>query len=380
MISITKRIAKNVLIKPASVLFNKRLDLDSNTAYGRLEQYSPCSNGKCYTTHKVNIQYDLQIIIPAYNVEKYIRECLTSVIAQKTQYTVFVTIVNDGSTDQTKHIIETFLNENLIANSQNTDTFETASGTMVFQLITQPNKGLSGARNTALDTICGEYVMFVDSDDLLPANAIESMLDMAKKAQADIVQGGWTEFSVNTVYEYSMPKSGIIEFSDELLSGFAWGKIYRWNVLQHFDFPQGFWFEDTPVSFILYAMPFRFAAVKESVYKYRRNPQGITLTAPKQKRAVDSFWITKRCLEEFPEFGLNYNQRAYEYLLRQIVTNGKRTKFQPKAIRESIFILSRDLLDQYFTGFNTKNKRLKPLENAIRNQQFSKYVIILLSL
>ena len=66
--------------------------------------------GTCYTKNKLAIQYDLHIIIPAYNAEKYIKECLKSVFIQVSEYSVLVTVVNDGSTDQTSIILENLKN------------------------------------------------------------------------------------------------------------------------------------------------------------------------------------------------------------------------------------------------------------------------------
>ena len=59
----------------------------------------------------MNPQYDLQIIIPAYNAEKYIEKCLNSILSQKTQYTYVITVINDGSTDKTSQILSKYLDD-----------------------------------------------------------------------------------------------------------------------------------------------------------------------------------------------------------------------------------------------------------------------------
>ena len=59
----------------------------------------------------MNPQYDLQIIIPAYNAEKYIEKCLNSILSQKTQYTYVITVINDGSTDETSQILSKYLDD-----------------------------------------------------------------------------------------------------------------------------------------------------------------------------------------------------------------------------------------------------------------------------
>ena len=74
-----------------------------------LQNYSPKPIGTCWANNKVAIGYDLQIIVPCYNVEKYIRQCLDSILKQKTSYRVLVSIVNDGSTDGTAYILQQVL-------------------------------------------------------------------------------------------------------------------------------------------------------------------------------------------------------------------------------------------------------------------------------
>ena len=74
-----------------------------------LQNYSPKPIGVCWANNKVEIGYDLQIIVPCYNVEKYIRQCLDSILKQRTSYRVLVSIVNDGSTDGTADVLQQVL-------------------------------------------------------------------------------------------------------------------------------------------------------------------------------------------------------------------------------------------------------------------------------
>ncbi len=79
--------------------------LSIDEARNAISSFSPKPTGTCYTDNHINLQYDLQIIIPCYNVEKWVKRCLESVINQKTKYNVLVSIVNDGSTDGTEKVI-----------------------------------------------------------------------------------------------------------------------------------------------------------------------------------------------------------------------------------------------------------------------------------
>ena len=158
----------------------KRTKLSAEDARAALTDWHPCPPGTCVAENAVELDYDLQIVVPAYNVEKYIGDCLRSIAAQATHYRCLAVIVNDGSTDGTAAAIDQI--------AANWD------GQIAIEVFTQPNSGASEARNAAIRKLRGEYVMFLDGDDILPADAVESMLNAAKKTNADLLQGSWFDF------------------------------------------------------------------------------------------------------------------------------------------------------------------------------------------
>lgn len=113
----------------------------------------------------------VSIIIPVYNAGKYLRECLDSVLGQ-TYNNVEIVAVNDGSTDDSKQILEEYASKHL-----NVKVFHTE------------NRGVCAARNMGLDNISGEWVMFVDADDYLVKNAIEILYNDAVNHNADMAIG-----------------------------------------------------------------------------------------------------------------------------------------------------------------------------------------------
>lgn len=120
----------------------------------------------------------ISMIIPVYNVEKYLHCCLDSVTAQ-TYKDIEIILVDDGSTDRSGSICD-----------------EYAEKDSRITVIHKPNGGLSDARNTGLDTARGEYVCFVDSDDSIVSNAVEKLILTAKREKADIVY-----FDAKTIFE-----------------------------------------------------------------------------------------------------------------------------------------------------------------------------------
>ena len=118
-------------------------------------------------TNKIS-DIDLSIVVPAYNSQKTITECIKSVIEQETKYNYELIIVNDGSKDNTKKIVESFDDQHIV-------------------LINQENKGFSGARNRGIDESKGKYIMFLDSDDAYDPSFMLTMLEAMLRENADIV-------------------------------------------------------------------------------------------------------------------------------------------------------------------------------------------------
>ena len=186
----------------------------------------------------------VSVIIPVYNVLPYLREALDSVINQ-TYKNLEILIVDDGSTDGSGEVCDEYLSDPRVI------------------VIHQKNKGLSGARNTGLDRMTGEYVAFLDSDDAFMPEMVENMLDVMIHNEAEI---GMCSYS-NCLAELNIlsPKIDkvrnpindreLILSSSESLNLFlsdqtrwsVWDKLYKrsiWNLMR---FPEGENFEDMRV-------------------------------------------------------------------------------------------------------------------------------------
>ena len=130
--------------------------------------------------------------------------------------------------------------------------------------------------------------------------------------------------------------------------------MYKHPNLEHFKFTEGYWFEDTPISYMIAALPVRIATTDSIVYGYRLNQ-----TALQQK-----------------PFDLQYDQRAYEYLLKHTLMNAGRICKQPRKIRESVFVLTSYLKNEYFDGFNTNDYKMMKLEKAMEKKRFFQFELL----
>ncbi|MBE6158486.1 MAG: glycosyltransferase family 2 protein [Firmicutes bacterium] len=180
----------------------------------------------------------ISIVIPAYNVEKYIDKCLESVVGQ-TYKKIEIILVNDGSKDNTPLLCEKWKekDERII-------------------YISQTNKGLSGARNTGIDKATGKYIVFIDSDDWIESNMIEIMYNNLVNNNANIsICNRWYYYEENGKKSLRFSKDkGIIKFSkEEALMNLinmndydmsAWCKMYDTSFFKKIKFPEGKLCED----------------------------------------------------------------------------------------------------------------------------------------
>jgi glycosyltransferase involved in cell wall biosynthesis len=356
-----KRIISNVIVSSVIRRTIPKFQLThTNGDYIRelLSKYSkkPSANSVLQEPQKQNIVNDLSIIVPAYNVENYIQDCIDSILNQQTNYKYQIIIVNDGSTDQTKNILETY------------DSYTQIT------VIHQENKGFSGSRNTALDNINGRYVMFVDSDDkLYDVNSIQKLLDVAYKNNLDIVEGGYSAFSENKVIQEYRHSNVHSNKALGLLRGYPWGKVIKSKLFSNIRYPEGYWFEDTIFAYLIFPQIHEVATIDVQVYLYRRNQSSISHTARKKNKSIDTYWILELMLEDIKKLKVKPSQDIYEHTLGQVITNFKRTAELTEVIKQSIFILTCQILNTEFKEYQTEDKKFKKLEKAIREENYKEY-------
>lgn len=150
-------------------------------------------------------------------------------------------------------------------------------------MIRQENKGIAVARNAGLKILKVKYIMFLDLDDFLPINSIASLMNYAEKTNSDTVQGSWFDF------DKTVKVNHIVDYNCNKISGYPWGKIYRYSVLEHFKFPDGYWFEDTPISYILLGMSIIIFLTKDIIYAYRINSSSIIATYTNSAKSIDTY-------------------------------------------------------------------------------------------
>lgn len=307
----------------------------------------------------VDPQYDLMIIVPAHNVEKYIEACLDSIINQKTKYSYVVNVIENASDDNTKCKIEKYKKHDNV----------------IYESI--ESRGLSVARNYALKHITGRYLMFVDSDDILPENAIDVLLDKAFEYDADVVEGNVETFddSGAIVKRTAFAESLDCEDVAHSMLGQAWAKVIRSEIFKELVFPEGYIYEDSIISYCINQVYEKKYHVSDIVYKYRYNTQGICVSNRGNNKAIDTYWIT----EYFWEYVLarkEMDDSLFDLFLDQVSVNQKRIEELEQDIQKSVF----SLMVYYFDKLNYQPKKLsakkKQLYDSIMNRQYDMYRIL----
>ena len=224
----------------------------------------------------------LSIIIPVYNVEKYVRPCIESILRQGLNIDSYeIIIINDGTQDKSMNVIS--------------DIIETRQN---IHVINQKNQGLSMARNNGITKAIGEYILFVDSDDLLIDNSVSYLLNKAITSKADLVISDFIvknndeieSFSQNSFHQKDgtiQEKTGKDMILQKLQIGYScvWRTLYRRDFLNsnNIRFIPNICFEDVPFTRICYLKAKLCLKVNWIHYLYRSRPDSISNSFSKKK-------------------------------------------------------------------------------------------------
>lgn len=344
-------------------------------------------------TKKVNNEL-ISIVVPIYNVEKYLKRCLDSLVNQ-TYKNIEIILVNDGSTDNSLEICKEY--------SKNDSRIK---------IVSKKNEGLGMARNTGIDNADGEYICFFDSDDFVEIDAIEKMHNVIIKEQPQIVCFGFKKLDKNgdiiNTYIQDANKMNfygddvINEFLPELISenpdtGMSWGLIMSaWSAIYSMKLIKktGWRFvserdiisEDVYSLLLLYKNVNKVSILNEALYFYCVNPSSLTHTYRKDRYEKIKYFYRmcqNICKElQYPE--TVQRRIIYPYLgntiaaLKQIVSSDNR--FKDKFIDLEKVVKDKTLQDVLQTSKNNKwNFSKKILFFTIRYKMvFFTYLLLLL--
>jgi CDP-glycerol glycerophosphotransferase len=250
----------------------------------------------------------ISVVVPVYNVEEYLDECLTSLLRQ-TVKDLEILVVDDGSTDSSAQIARGY--------AERDDRI---------RVITRPNGGLGAARNTGIEAATGEYLAFLDSDDVLPPTAYELLLNSLEKTGSDFATGNVLRLTATgtvqapflaRAFRRDRAKTHVRRFrpllSDRIVPNKLWRRSF-WE--QHgFRFPVGMLHEDIPVVIPAQFMARSVDIISEPVYLYRVRESGdlsITQSRATKRALLDRLKAVELARDYLIEHGPGKAHRWYE--------------------------------------------------------------------
>ncbi|GHU53904.1 hypothetical protein FACS1894132_07430 [Clostridia bacterium] len=292
----------------------------------------------------------ISIVIPCYNVEKYIEKCLESVLNQ-TYENLEIIVINDGSTDSTPRLIEKYLRDTRIV------------------YIDQKNAGVSVARNAGISASTGKFIGFVDSDDYLELTIYEKLYKALKDNNADV-----SACNYNLVYDdhiennYSKMREQTVNIYDDIYAYFTrfcacskpnnyiWTRLYKTDLVKNSDvrFEQYKLGDDTLFNFKLLPYVKRIAFIPEGLYNYFQRSNSNVYTVANKGNLATVYADTFQSLADY------YKQNNFTEFL-EILPIHAYTRLR------SIFFYSR------LAGMN-EEKILESILNGFKDRDIANYL------
>ena len=269
----------------------------------------------------------ISVIVPVYNVEKYIEKCLKSLVEQ-TLKNIEIIIVNDGSTDNSKKIISKFAEK-----YSNIKYYEKTNG------------GLSSARNYGIKYANGEYVAFLDSDDYVEKNLYELMYKKALQENSDMVE-------CDFIWEYYGKNGEIVKTKKDKRKKFktlnqyvknarvvAWNKLIKKQIIDDFNirFPEGLIYEDIEFFYKLFPHLNKISYVNIYGIHYVQRNGSILNSNP--EKIGDIFKILDNVIKYYRDLDIYENEMKYRYRRILLGSSMKRIlKIKDKKLKKNFFL------------------------------------------
>lgn len=277
----------------------------------------------------------VSVIIPVYNVEKYLKECIESVINQ-TYKNIEIIIVNDGSTDGSYEICKEY---------QKKDSR--------IKLINKKNGGLSDARNVGIVNAKGEYLTFIDSDDIISVEFIEKMSNFLQQANIDIVCCRYTRFKnlkeikndnnykeIKEMNSEEFLKLVFYQHDQTLYSVSSTNKMYKRKLFENVSFPKGKLYEDVAIIGKVIKQCENVGLIDEVMYFYRISDGSIT----NSKFSINKLDVIEHLEKYLEEYKDNVKlKKAVDNMLfaraLELLTIMKDFKYKNSDVKKKLWLL-----------------------------------------
>lgn len=280
----------------------------------------------------------VSVIVPIYNVEKYLEKCINSLLSQ-TLEDIQIILVNDGSKDNSGNIAKEYEKNN--------------KDRVIY--VEKENGGLSDARNYGLKYATGDFIAFLDSDDYIEKNAYEEMYNKAIEENADYVECDFiwefpNKIRVDKQYPYKNKKEML-----SFVRVVAWNKLIKRQLItdNNLEFPKGLRYEDVEFTYKLIPFINKFAYVDKSFIHYVQREGSIANV--QNERTAEIFTVLDNVIEFYKKNNIYEKYRdelEYNYARYLLCSSLKRMcKIKDKTIREKLLTESWERLNLNFPNW-----------------------------
>lgn len=304
----------------------------------------------------------VSFIVPVYNTEKYLSRCLDSILAQ-TYNNWEAILINDGSSDASRDICD-----------------EYARKDSRIKAIHKKNEGVSNSRNVGIDLACGDWLMFVDSDDEITPNALE-LLSIGFEDNIDMVIGGYEKIDEFGNNIYSINKKEVLKWDIKTTlrdayrsqfftyNGYCANRMFRSSIIKsnHLKFNENIYYREDGLFLIFYLLRCRGDVIfsLESIYKYRQHASNTTTTQeanynPKRLTSMDSHLL---CIQEIKLRAKD--KLLLKYAKKALMTSFKLNYAQLKKHKVKDFYYYNQTFIKLFQGINPFQYAYYKLEDLL---------------
>lgn len=301
-----------------------------------------------YENKPIDDNIDLSIVVPVYNYVDIIESNIDSILNQKTEYNYQLIIVDDGSTDGAADVLKRYADNPKV------------------KLIFQKNAGIGAARNAGINNADGKYLMFVDCDDIVHDDIVETLMNKAYSENYDMVicAHNLSKECNGAIYEIVpnvYPKYNLIGYKngDEIMNlpGLPWCKVYKREIWNNVRFFPGYWYEDTIIQFLIFMQCKNYAYIPKIEYEYKWYEKNFSHTQGNSAnpKSIDTYWLLIEILEQYKKNNMPVDDRLYTLVLRHISTYyyGSVKNLDSKVV-EALFVLAKDLYSEYKPNHKVK--------------------------
>ena len=315
----------------------------------------------------------VSVIVPVYNVSAYLERCLDSLVNQ-TLKSIEIIVVNDGSTDQSQDIIDTYAK----------------NYPKIIKAYKKENGGLSDARNFGINKAKGAFLGFVDSDDFVEITMFEKLYNRATETDSDLVVCAHNAITLT-------PKNNIKKISPRILQNgqyygksifespeilafsrsYAWNKLYKREIFENFEFPKGQFFEDSAVVYNILSAARKIELVNEPLYNYVVGREG-AITRTIDYRVFDIFKSCESLVKYYKKidkFDALKTELESLCLLHIHTRLASLTQKGSLALKMEFVDMAFNFFEKYFPDWKNNKYYLERREKKLRSRRARQYCI-----